>query len=233
MIFSANLHAENIRTLKVAIYLDPPYVEYKNNQYRGEDIDLLITLAKKSNMQIEYIRCPIARCLYLVKKGAADMVMQLKKTPERLENLIFLSPATFTQEFPLNFYINYLSTNKIRNYEDLKGLKVGVIRGVSYFDKFDKDENLLKIKVNNRDQLVGMLKKGRIDTFLDRDDAILPILKRVNSLGEIKTAKFKFTKYVDSFLVISRKSNISIYSKELSLNLKKIIFNKQNTTNKK
>lgn len=231
--FAVNLHADIIRTLKVAIYLDPPYVDYKNNQYIGEDIDLLIALAKRSHMQIEYIRCPIARCLYLVKEGVADMVMQLKKTPERIENYIYLTPATFTQEFPLNFYVYKNSSNKIQNYQDLTGLKVGVIRGMSYFDKFDKDKDLIKIKVNNREQLIGMLKKGRIDTFLDRDDAMLPILNRINSVGAIKAAKFKFTKYVKSYLVISKKSDISAYSKKLSHHLKEIVINKQNTVNKK
>jgi len=233
MFFSVNLHADIIRTLKVAVYLDPPYVDYKKNQYIGEDIDLLIALAKRSNMQIEYIRCPIARCLYLVKEGSADMVMQLKKTTDRLEDFIYLTPATFIQEFPLNFYLDNSSTNKIQNYEDLTGLKVGVIRGMSYFDKFDKDKDLIKIKVNNREQLIGMLKKGRIDTFLDRDDAMLPILNRVNSVGAIKTAKFKFTNYVKSYLVISKKSEISSYSKQLSQHLKEIVINKQNTVNKK
>jgi len=233
MFFSVNLHADIIRTLKVAVYLDPPYVDYKKNQYIGEDIDLLIALAKRSHMQIEYIRCPIARCLYLVKEGSADMVMQLKKTTDRLEDFIYLTPATFIQEFPLNFYLDNSSTNKIQNYEDLTGLKVGVIRGMSYFDKFDKDKDLIKIKVNNREQLIGMLKKGRIDTFLDRDDAMLPILNRVNSVGAIKTAKFKFTNYVKSYLVISKKSEISSYSKQLSQHLKEIVINKQNTVNKK
>lgn len=233
MFYSVSLYADDIRTLKVAIYLDPPYVDYKNNQYIGEDIDLLIYLAKKSNMQIEYIRCPIARCLYLVKEGVADMVMQLKKTPERIKDYLFLQPATFIQEFPLNFYINKGLLNTIQNYQDLTGLKIGVIRGMSYFDRFDKDTELLKVKVNNREQLVGMLKKGRIDTFLDRDDAMLPILNRLNSQGEINKAKFKFTKYVKSYLVISKKTDISTYSNKLSHHLKDIVKIKQNTANKK
>lgn len=233
MFFPLNSHADNSRILKVAVYLDPPYVDYKNNQFIGEDIDLLISLAKKSNMQIEYIRCPIARCLYLVKEGVADMVMQLKKTPERINDFIYLQPATFIQEFPLNFYINKDSPNTIQNYQDLTGLKIGVIRGMSYFDRFDKDTELLKVKVNNREQLIGMLKKGRIDTFLDRDDAMLPILNRINSQEEINKAQFKFTNYVKSYLVISKKSEISPYANQLSRHLKEIVINQQNTVNKK
>ena len=161
------------------------------------------------------------------------MVMQLKKTPERINDFIYLQPATFIQEFPLNFYINKDSPNTIQNYQDLTGLKIGVIRGMSYFDRFDKDTELLKVKVNNREQLIGMLKKGRIDTFLDRDDAMLPILNRINSQEEINKAQFKFTNYVKSYLVISKKSEISPYANQLSRHLKEIVINQQNTVNKK
>ena len=71
----------------------------------------------------------------------------------------------YYQHFPLRFYVNTENAITIDTYKDLKDLSVGVLRGGSYFERFDQDKKLIKIEMTTHEQLVNMLRKKRIDTF--------------------------------------------------------------------
>lgn len=217
--------AESISKLKVATVIEPPYVEFVDNEFIGEDITLVRALAVAVNLEPEFILCPAKRCYEMVKHGQADMMVSVKKTAERMKDLIFLKPAIFIQHHPIIFYLNINSKIKIDSYQDLSGLVIGTLRGYSYYQKFDNDLSLNKVATTNRQQLIKMLAKNRIDVFLDRKDSVSPLIAGSHYSNKFKLASFSYDKPVEGFIVISKKTQIAGYEQKLSNQLAKIIAN--------
>ena len=69
-----------------------------------------------------------------------------------------------------------------------KDLRIGLLRGAAYFDQLDNDATLIKVKVSTIEQLIGMLLKGRIDTFLGREESINPIIERIRFKHKLKVS---------------------------------------------
>ena len=176
------------------------------NRYVGNNIEVVKLLAKALNKKIVFIPCPTARCLSMMKKGQADMMVSVRKTPEREHYLSFISPPFFTQHYPLRFFINSNNKIDINNYLDLTSLSIGVVRGSTYFDKFDHDNQLIKVEVTSRKQLVQMLLKNRIDTFIEREESIISWLPKPIYQSALTLAKYQYDKEVDSYIAIARKS---------------------------
>ena len=199
-------------------------VDFVDGHFVGENIEVAKLLAKKLKQDITFIRCPIARCLSLIEKGQADMMLSLKKTKARQEYMTYLTPPFKIQHFPLRFYVLQERDLKISKFEDLTSLSVGVVRGAAYFDRFDRDNSINKIEVTEHGQLIQMLLKNRIDTFLEREETIIPLIETQVYQSKIALASYQFDKSVDSYIAISKKSpfhkDIAQISKQLTLMVK-------------
>lgn len=211
--------------LKIAIYIEPPFVDLVNNQLAGENVDIAKLLATSIDMKPVFIRCPFARCLNMVKRGFADMIIGLKKLPEREKDLIYITPPHLVQHYPLRFFT--LSENKltINNFDDLQKLTVGTLRGASYFDLFDEDKSITKVELTSREQLVSMLLRNRIDTFIEREESIVPLLPEKEYRQKFSLANYQYDKAVNSYIAISKSSDIKAYAEPLSAQLKSFVTN--------
>jgi len=158
------------------------------------------------NKQIKFVQCPFARCLNMMKTGDVDLIMGIRKTPERSQYIEFLEKPFDTQSYPVRFFIHQDSQLKIDNYEDLNKLIIGTLRDVSYFDKFDNDTTLKKVEAVHYRHLIQLVLKGRIDTFPEREESITPWIKHDNSLNKLKLARFQSNKAVNSYMGLSKKS---------------------------
>jgi len=207
--------------LKIATFIEPPFVDLVGNKLVGENIEIAKLLAMSVGLQPIFIRCPFARCLTMVKRGQADMIFGLRKFPEREKELIFLDPPSMIQHYPLRFFV--LSSNKIiiDSFDDLKKLSIGTLRGGSYFELFDNSKSITKVALTSREQLVHMLLKGRIDTFIEREESILPLLPKEVYQEKLSLANYQYDKAVNSYIAISKLSNIKVYSERLSQQLQK------------
>jgi len=211
--------------LTVAIFIEPPLVDLVDNKFVGENVEIVKVLSKSLGLMPTFIGCLFARCLTLVKQGQADMILGLKKLPEREKDLIFLTPPYTVQHYPLRFFT--LSSNKtvINNFEDLKDLTVGTLRGASYFDLFDKNKTITKVELTSRKQLVDMLLRGRIDTFIEREESILPHLPLAEYLEKFALADYQYNQAVNTYIAISKHSSIEAYAERLSNQLDKLVTN--------
>ncbi|GLX77760.1 ABC transporter substrate-binding protein [Thalassotalea insulae] len=194
--------------IKVGVYIEPPYVNYVNNEFVGINIDIIKSFAQRLNTELIYTPCPFIRCILLVKEGQIDVVVGIQKSPERAKYMQFLAQPFSIQYYPLNFYLLQDSQLTINNYNDLKKLRIGTIRGALYFDTFDQDNALIKMPVTTYEQLIQLLLKGRIDTFPEREESITPWLSPDNTKQQLKAASFHFQKAVGSYFAISKKSQL-------------------------
>lgn len=192
--------------IKLATYLEPPFSNYQDNHFSGAFIDIAKTLANHIDRSILFIPCPAARCLQLLTQGQADMMMGVRKTSSRETFLHYLQPPIEIQMQPLRFYIKTDSQITINTFEHLQSLNIGVLRGASYFDKFDNAKQLFKVPVTNHKQLVDMLINGRIDTFLEREETIKAIVDKRIYQNKLAFANLTYDQAVASYIVISKQS---------------------------
>ncbi len=211
--------------LKVATFLEPPFVDLVDNKLVGINIEIAKLLAMSVGLKPVFIRCPFARCLTMVKRGQADIIFGLRKLPEREKVLTFLNPPYMIQHYPLRFFV--LSSKKItiNSFEDLKKLSVGIVRGGSYFELFDNSKSIRKVELTSHEQLVSMLLRGRIDTFIEREESILPLLPLEDYQQKFSLANYQYDKAVNSYIAISKHSDINIYAERLSQQLQNLVTN--------
>ena len=198
--------AEESNKMIVATYIEPPYSYLVDNKYTGIHVKTILLIAKKMNKQVTFIQCPFARCLSFLENGQADAIIGIRKTEERSKFLTFLDEPFTTQNFPLQFYIRQNSKINISHYSDLSNLRIGTLRAATYFDQFDHDESLNKVEVVNYNQLIQMLLKDRIDTFLEREESVKPWIDHVDYQQKIKLAPYQYNKSVESYIAFSNKS---------------------------
>lgn len=219
----SNVHAQTVR---VAVYNEPPFAEYKDGQFTGENIELARLFADSINADVVFLACPFVRCMSLVKKGEADMIFGVKRTAAREKDYAFLDQPYTIQHFPLQFYTLKSRQIKIDQYEDLSGLVVGTVRGSVYYPDFDRDNQLTKVSVTSSQQLLELLMKQRIDTFIEREDSLLPLLRQDNKYQkQIVPNKYMYDKQVDVHLALSKRSFIYQYRDQLSYNLQQFLTN--------
>ena len=222
LIISIKATSQPLPIITVAMYIEPPFSDIVDGVFVGENIDIANLLAKKMATKTKFIYCPPARCFAFLQNGQADMMIAIRKTQSREKFLHYLEPPIKIQHLPLQFYIRSDSNIVLDKYQDLLPLKVGVLRGASYFDKFDHDTQLTKVPLINYQQLVDMLLKGRIDTFLEREETITPWVDQDVYKTKINLAKFVYDKTVGSYIVVSRKSPLRDNITQLSAALKSL-----------
>jgi len=204
------------KTLNVAVFLEPPYVDLVANELVGENIDIVNLLASSISLKPAFIRCPPVRCITMVKQGQADMILGLSKSSAREKHFIFLQPPYLLQHQPLRFFTLKENNLIINSFNDLNPLLVGTLRGAMYFPLFDENQVIKKVELTSRKQLVRMLLKGRIDTFLEREETVLPLLSTAEYQNKFSMANYQYNKPINSYIAISRQSKIRHYANELS-----------------
>jgi polar amino acid transport system substrate-binding protein len=86
-------------------HIEPPLVYIENEQFKGENIDVMRLLAKRMNKKIEFIYCPFARCLLMTYQGQVDMLVAINKIDERLIFLNYLDQPCSSIMTPVRFYL--------------------------------------------------------------------------------------------------------------------------------
>ncbi|MBO9491190.1 transporter substrate-binding domain-containing protein [Endozoicomonas sp. G2_1] len=212
-------------TVKVAVYLEPPFAEIKGDTFVGDNVELAKLFADGIGADVRFLQCPFARCMSMVKSGQADMIFGIKRTAAREKDYAFLSQAYRIQHYPLHFYTLKSRQLDINNYRDLQDLTIGVLRGGLYYDQFDQDKSLNKIAVTSRTQLIDMLLKGRIDTFLEREESVIPLISDLDQQANITPAKYNYDQLVEVHVALSKRSFIYQYKDLLSSNLNNYLAN--------
>ncbi|QBG34676.1 substrate-binding periplasmic protein [Litorilituus sediminis] len=217
--------AQTPATIQIATYIEPPFADIVDGQYVGRNIRIAKLLAKSYQKNVNFIYCPMARCLLMLKTGQADMIISILKTPERSEYLDFIKPPIVEQIHPINFYTQKNSAITINTYDDLKHLIVGSIRGSRYFERFDRDNKLEKVQFNDRKQMIQMLLKGRIDAFIAREESILPLVDEQTYDEQFTKQAYQFSKPVYGYIAISKKSPFAKESQLISAKITKLLKN--------
>ncbi|WP_372765959.1 substrate-binding periplasmic protein [Pseudoalteromonas sp.] len=178
-VFSVNANAHN-NDILACIDDHPPY-QVLGDPPSGIHITALHKLATLLDLNLTFLQSPnFARCVALLKRGDVDVIAALNPLPER-QDFAFFAP------FKPADALRVISKDgiQISTYNDFQDKIIGVSRGVRYFSRFDNDESLQKIDIQNVRIGFSLLLKNRIDLIM-----VSPAM--INSFSkEIKEADLK------------------------------------------
>ena len=201
----------------------PPWrIVEDDGSLTGIEIDILKRLSTRLDLQLVIKGCGWKRCLKHMEVGESDVMTGLFKNSEREKYMKFINPA-YRIEKSICFYQNKTQSVELNRYDDLYKLTVGVVNKVSYFKRFDDDDNINKHQATTDEDLFRLLKADRIDTVIMACVAGDIFLN--NSYYSNSFEHAKYVNLVESpvYLAISRKSPLLAREDEVSQALKKMI----------
>jgi len=134
----------------------------------GLAYDLMSAIFAKLVVKVELEVYPFARALENAKAGRIDGVTTVNPTPDRATYLAFSIPTVPKKGF-IYFKADRKSELAWETYQDLSGLRLGVVGGNAYSPEFDsavRGGSIKVLEVSTLDLLPKMVVTGRIDGFL-------------------------------------------------------------------
>ena len=187
----------------VALNNAPPYRIITNedgtNHFNGIYIDCIKEIARCLNIKLTFKEVPFSRALAMMRLGEADIMVGPNKTSEREVFMHYLR-----SELPRENKVFYLSpkTKTIQNYKDLINKRIGIMNKAVYFDPFDSDTTLNKIKIPAYINGLKMLMAERLDAV------IMP-----ESLGDYQIKALSLPIKKSEYSIIGRPSYIALSKK--------------------
>jgi polar amino acid transport system substrate-binding protein len=139
-----------------------PFYSSTNNQLcKGITVTIFTQLLEGTNIHFKYVPYPYARMLHSLKTGQLDVALIFKNSM-LTEYVDYIGPVSKAKVVVL---VN--NKNIITNYADLYKLRsIAVIRSANFEQKFDNDNSLIKVEVEDYAQAIKMFKLGRVDAVV-------------------------------------------------------------------
>jgi polar amino acid transport system substrate-binding protein len=145
----------------------PPLHWYDGNKLQGASIEIAIRVLEdlKIPYEVRYSG-PLPRVMLLAERGEVDMVVTLKKTPEREQFLLFPKTAAFAN--PVAVFAMRKHNFEFTGRRDLIGLRGGITSGNLFGDGLDEylRNSLTFEEANSPENNFDKLNLGRIDYFI-------------------------------------------------------------------
>lgn len=150
------------RSLRLVTSPWSPYVDdaLPNN---GLAIDLVTTALQRAGLSSELHLETWPRAYQGAASGADDVVAAIWPSSEREADLVF-SDAYLSND--IIFLTRRGRSILYRNLDDLKGLKIGVVRQYAYGGGFDEYPSLIKVINNALIQNLLLLRSGQLDLVI-------------------------------------------------------------------
>jgi polar amino acid transport system substrate-binding protein len=176
-------------TLVLAAADSRPTAFYVDDKPTGMLVDLVTEAYRRAGRTVEIKLMPWARCLGEAKTGEVDGVFSSFKLPEREAFLSFSKEPLTTQVIAL-FARRDSAQSFDGDLDKLREVKIGIIQGTSYGQKFDAavERGTLQ-KVERANSVESNLKKlafGRVDLIPSYRNVILDAAKQLDLQAQIK-----------------------------------------------
>lgn len=159
----------------------PPYFTRTGGQFHGIEYDLLTSAAEMAGCKLVFWQIPWARALKMLEAGELDLLYGAGYSAERAEFAKFSIP--YRQE-----HFVLVTTAKAGDEREAISLSdwiqskrtpaapraIGVFRGDVYGEEIERilkanEENVTLIRFSENEQMIGMLKAGRLDGYIVED----------------------------------------------------------------
>jgi len=210
LFFSFSACAKN-KDLLACIDDHPPY-QILGDTPRGIHISALHKLASLLERDLKFLQSPnFARCLVFLERGEVDVIAALNPLAERKE-FAFFAP------FKPADALRVISKDglQISSYYDFKDKIIGVSRGVRYFNRFDNDDDLQKIEIQNVRIGFSLLQKQRIDLMMVSPAMITSFSDEINAANlKVSPIALEEMRNKQTFFGFSKKNKLGIDEAEI------------------
>lgn len=151
----------------------PPYSFIdKNGQATGIAVDVMRQVMAKSGDELQFVFHPAKRLNILMDEGRVDI--NYADSPEwnpddAAQRFVYSQPYLKVRE-----YLYFLDDHPARHLpiEQLRGLRIGMVRGYTYrtLDAALRNGQLSKLETSRDPALLDLLLRGRVDAIAQIDD---------------------------------------------------------------
>jgi polar amino acid transport system substrate-binding protein len=188
--------------------LAPWKIKDDGGRFGGAYVEIVGELARRLGRGMRIHECPHKRCLKLLENGEADLIIGVRRSPEREAYLQFLQTPYRRSSADKVFYVRRSESNSLARYDDLYGRRIGVKNGSEYFDRFDADSRLVKdIGPNNLTNLQKLLLR-RVDVVVIPEDQAAVLTARSELSQQIEPALFRVPDPTPRSVAVSRRSSL-------------------------
>lgn len=187
--------------LVAAIFLLPPWgmIDQQDNLY-GVTVEQTKLIARESGLNIILKAMPYKRMFRELEEGAVDFAIFYRSGPS--EAIAHQLAHVYNQR---NIVVG-LKGLDLKQYDDIKSVKIGQARGVYYERRFDNDLALNKYITNDHTQSVQMLLKNRLGAIVGPEGALHYTLKQQGQSKDILGEPFVLG-IKESWVQFSKKSD--------------------------
>ena len=163
----------------------PPYAD-ANLPQQGLGVDLVTTALQRAGYETFLNIDSLDRILEGGKLGVYDVFATPWYSDERNEYLYYSKPY-------LQSYIRFVKKKgtdfEFNDFNDLKGMMIGIVQDYAYDEEFNQSYQLTKISERNLIQNLLKLKQGRLDLAVDDE---LVLLYEINQYMPNSMREFEF-----------------------------------------
>ena len=170
----------------------------------GLQVKYLKNIAKHMNMEIEILPMPFARRIKELRQGNLDLLVGLQREDDEQDEVVYIAPSYETLRH--TFFVRKPDIDQLVNFNDLRTLRIGVTRNAKYFERFNRETELIMVPVSTLAQKVALLQKGRIDTFIHFQESALPLIRDMGLQDEIVLAQYQPIEVNNYYVTISQNS---------------------------
>ena len=192
--------------LRLAFTELEPWMTQRGADHGGAYTEIVRELARRIGQPLQFIDCPLKRCLKLLEVGEADIGIGLRQTPERQQYLHYLTTPYRRTSADRVFLLRRSDRRRLERYEDLAGLRIGVTAGSEYFTRFNEDTALLKDVAPSSESSLRKLTLGRVDTVILPEDQALALLAQLGLQQQVSFAKLRVPEPTPRAIAVSRRS---------------------------
>lgn len=164
----------------------------------------LRNIAKHMGMEIEITPMPFARRIRALRTGEIDLMVGLQRDKDEQDEIIYLFPSY--ESLRQSFFLLQENLHKLKSFDDLQNLNIGVTVHARYFERFNQQADLAMVETNSLTQKIDLLRKGRIDTFVHVEESTQPRLKKMGLSNAIVLAGYQPMERFEYFVTMSQYS---------------------------
>jgi len=141
---------------------DEMVISYFESPFQNMEKAIISEAYKRAGIPAKFVVMPGKRALLSSSKGIVDAEANRIGAIDAKYPTLVKVPTPMHPLIGVAFAVN--PNLKIDKWEDLKPYKIGVLRGVPFYEKPTRDMH--RIEVNSYEQLFKMLERGRVDVVI-------------------------------------------------------------------
>lgn len=201
------IHPEELRLVTLQY---PPYEFECNKNIEGVAVEIVKEVFRRMGVDIKIELLPWSRAIKQVEEGTADGIFTLYKTPER-EAFVYYSDEVLMPQSVSLFVLKDSDISFDGDLQKLSKYKFGVVRGVSYGEKFDL---ALQVGIINNVEEVSVgeqnfmkLAAARIDIVVSNKYGAIDIINKIGKAQDIRELLPEIES-LPSYIAFSKKNEL-------------------------